>query len=129
MLFRSIPLVIGAASALVPMVEAGRIKLLAVTSEKRFPLLPDVPAVSETLPGFDVVSYLGLTVAKGTPEAIVTRLNEEINKVLATPAVREFLEKQGMEIAGGTPEAFKAQIAADFQERGRIIRDMRIVAE
>jgi tripartite-type tricarboxylate transporter receptor subunit TctC len=124
-----IPLVIGASAALVPLVETGKIKLLAVTSEKRFPLLPNVPAVSETLPGFDIVSYLGLAVPKGTPADIVAKLNEGVNKALSNPEVREFLEKQGMIVAGGTPADFKAQIAADYQTRGRIIRELNIAAE
>jgi tripartite-type tricarboxylate transporter receptor subunit TctC len=124
-----IPLVIGASAALVPLVESGKIKLLAVTSEKRFPLLPDVPAISETLPGFNLVSYLGLAVTKGTPADVVTKLNEAVNAALSTPDVRDYLQKQGMILAGGSAADFKAQIAADYQARGRIIRDLNIAAE
>jgi tripartite-type tricarboxylate transporter receptor subunit TctC len=124
-----IPLVIGASAALVPLVESGKIKLLAVTSEKRFPLLPNVPAISETLPGFNIVSYLGLAVTKGTPPEIVAKLNEAVNAALSTPDVRDYLQKQGMIPAGGSAADFKAQIAADYQARGRIIRDLNIAAE
>lgn len=124
-----IPLAIGASTALVPMVDAGKIKLLGVTSERRFALLPSVPAISETLPGFDIISYMGIAVTKGTPEPVTARLNEEINRILSMPVVREFLEKQGMEIAGGSAVTFKARTSADFEARGRIIRDMKITAE
>jgi tripartite-type tricarboxylate transporter receptor subunit TctC len=124
-----ISLVIGAATALVPLANEGKIKILAVTSEQRFPLLPNVPSVSETFPGFNVLSYLGLAVNKGTPEALVTSLNAELNKVLANPEVREFLTKQGMNVGGGTAAAFSAQVARDRRARGEIIRDMKIVVE
>jgi tripartite-type tricarboxylate transporter receptor subunit TctC len=124
-----IALAIGASTALVPMVDAGKIKLLGVTSKNRFALLPTVPAISETLPGFGIISYMGFAVTKSTPPSVTARLNEEINKVLSTMDVREFLEKQGMEVAGGSAEAFKARIAVDFEARGRIIRDMKLAAE
>jgi tripartite-type tricarboxylate transporter receptor subunit TctC len=124
-----IPLVIGAASALMPLASEGKIKILAVTSEKRFALLPDVPPVSDTFPGFNVLSFLGLAVNKGTPEPLLAQLNAELNKVLANPEVREFLVKQGMNVGGGTREAFAAQVVRDRKGRGDIIRDMKIVAE
>jgi len=124
-----IPLVIGAASALMPLASEGKVKILAVTSEKRFALLPNVPSVSETFPGFNVLSYLGLAVNKGTPESLVATLNVELNKVLANPEVREFLTKQGMNVGGGTTAAFSAQVARDRKARADIIRDMKIVVE
>jgi tripartite-type tricarboxylate transporter receptor subunit TctC len=112
-----------------PLASEGKIKILAVTSEKRFALLPDVPPVSDTFPGFNVLSFLGLAVNKGTPEPLLTQLNAELNKVLANPEVREFLVKQGMNVGGGTREAFAAQVARDRKARADIIRDMKIVAE
>ena len=124
-----IPLVIGAASALMPLASEGKIKILAVTSEKRFALLPDVPPVSDTFPGFNVLSFLGLAVNKGTPEPLLAQLNVDLNRVLANPDVREFLVKQGMNVGGGTREAFAAQVARDRKARADIIRDMKIVAE
>jgi tripartite-type tricarboxylate transporter receptor subunit TctC len=124
-----ISLVIGAATALVPLANEGKIKILAVTSESRFPLLPNVPSVSETFPGFNVLSYLGLAVNKGTPEALTTSLNTELNKVLANAEVREFLTKQGMNVGGGSAAAFSAQVARDRKARGEVIRDMKIVVE
>src|SRR5262245_33890989 len=124
-----IPLVIGAASALMPLASEGKIKILAVTSEKRFALLPDVPPVSDTFRGFNVLSFLGLAANKGTPEPLLAQLNAELNKVLGNDEVREFLVKQGMNVGGGTREAFTAQVMRDRKARGDIIRDMKIVAE
>jgi tripartite-type tricarboxylate transporter receptor subunit TctC len=76
-----------------------------------------------------VLSYLGLAVNKGTPEARVTFLNAELNNLLANPEVREFLIKQGMNVGGGTAAAFSAQVARDRKARGDVIRDMKIVVE
>jgi tripartite-type tricarboxylate transporter receptor subunit TctC len=124
-----IPLVIGGAGSLLPLVEAGRIKLLAVSSAQRFPPTPDVPAISETFKGFDMVVYMGLMAPKATPDAVIETLNREVNKVLTGPDVKAILDPQGMITVGGTPEDFKAQIEADYQARGKIIRDLDIKAE
>jgi tripartite-type tricarboxylate transporter receptor subunit TctC len=124
-----IELVIGASLTLKPLADAGKIKLLAVTSEQRFPLLPEVPAVSETFAGFDIVTYLGLMAPKETPAEVIETLNGEINQILAEPGLRQDLEQQGMLAVGGTPAAFEAQIAADYQARGEVIRELKITAE
>lgn len=124
-----VELVIGAASALKPLADAGKIKLLAVTSKGRLPLLPDVPAIGETYPGFDMVTFLGLMAPKGTPAAVITRLNHEINEILSVPAERQSLEDQGMIVAGGSPADFAKQIAADYQARGKIIHELKLAAD
>jgi tripartite-type tricarboxylate transporter receptor subunit TctC len=124
-----IPLVFGAATALEPLAKAGKIKLLGVTSEKRFPLLPDVPAISETFPGFNVVTYMGLMVPKATSAAVIATLNTEVNRVLSSPDTREWLEKQGMVAVGGSPAEFTAQIQADYEARGKIIREVGLTAD
>ena len=121
-----LPLVIGSVTAIEPMVKAGKLKMLAVTTEKRFPLNPDVPAISETFPGFNISIYFGLMVPKETPADVVTKLNTEINRILAAPELREAFEKLGVVPVGGTPADFKAQIAADFEARGKLIRELDI---
>ena len=124
-----IELVVGAAGTLKPLADSGKIKLLAVMSEKRMALLPDVPAVAETFPGFDMVTFLGLMVPKGTPAEVVGLLNREINAILSVPAERESLEKQGMIVAGGSPADFDAKIAADYEARGKIVRELGLTAD
>ena len=119
-----IELVIGAASALKPLADAGKIKLLAVTSDERLPVVPDVPTISETYPGFDMVTFLGLMAPKGTPSDVVALLNREINEILADPDERKALEDQGMIAAGGSPADFEATIAADYESRGKIIKGL-----
>ena len=124
-----VELVIGGAGALKPLADAGEIKLLAVTSEERLPLLPDVPAISETYPGFDIVTFIGLMAPEGTPDEVITLLNREINQILSDPAEREALEKQGMLVAGGEPADFEAKIKADYQSRGKILGELNLAAE
>jgi tripartite-type tricarboxylate transporter receptor subunit TctC len=124
-----IPLVFGAVTALKPLADSGQIKLLGVTSKKRYPSLPNVPAISETFEGFDLVSYIGLVVPKGTPKETVSTLNNEINRVLAEPEVRKWMDAQGMIPAGGSPEDFKRQIDSDFQSRGELVREIGLKSE
>ena len=121
-----IELVIGAASALKPLADAGKIKLLAVTSKERLPILPNVPAIGETYPGFDMVTFLGLMAPKGTPKEVIEQLNREINGILADPAERKSLEDQGMIPAGGSPADFQATIAADYEARGKILHGLNL---
>jgi tripartite-type tricarboxylate transporter receptor subunit TctC len=124
-----IELAIGAASALKPLADAGKIKLLAVTSDERLPVVPDVPTISETYPGFDMVTFLGLMAPKGTPSDVVTLLNREINAILADPAERKALEEQGMIPAGGSPADFQATIKADYDSRGKIIKGLKFESQ
>jgi tripartite-type tricarboxylate transporter receptor subunit TctC len=124
-----ITVVIGSSTALEPQVKIGKIKFLGVTTEKRDPLFPDVPAVSETYPGFHVGIFFGLLVPKRTPEPIIATLNSELNKVVSTPEVREALSKLGVVPAGGSPADFKEKIKADLESRGKLIREFGIKAE
>jgi tripartite-type tricarboxylate transporter receptor subunit TctC len=124
-----ITLALGASTSLEPLVKAGKIKLIGVTSEKRSPLMPDVPAISETYPGFNIVTYFGLMVPKNTPAPVLETLNREVNKVLSSPDMKEPLQKLGVVPVGGTPAEFQARVAADYQTRGAIIRELNIKAE
>lgn len=124
-----IELAIGAASALKPLADAGKVKLLAVTSEQRLPLLPDVPTIAETYTGFDIVSFLGLMAPEGTPDEVTALLNREINAILEDSAQREALEQQGMIVAGGSPADFAARIKGDYAARGQIIRELKLATE
>jgi len=98
----------------IPHVRSGRLRVIAVGGAKRSPVLPGVPTVAETLPGFDSVGWWGVMVPAGTPQPIVNRLNREINGVLID--LRQQLLRDGTEIVGGTP--------ADFQKffNGEITR-------
>lgn len=108
-------------------VRAGKLKLLAVGSPKRSPLFPDVPTLGEAgLKGFDADTVFGFYAPTGTPAAIVTRLNSEINKILAMPAVKDRIAGLGGEVAPMTPADFAAKAHEDTARFGKLIRDRRI---
>lgn len=100
--------------ALLAHVKAGKAKLLAVTSPKRSSQTPDVPAVSEFIPGYDFVTGMGLLGPVGTPPAIIARLTGEVAKVMQKPDLAARLVGLGIEAVGGTPEAYAALIKSDL---------------
>ena len=106
-----------------PQIKAGKLRAIAVTSLKRSPALPDVPTISESgLPGFEASSWFGLLAPAGTPPAVVTRLNAEVNKWLQSPEGREQLLAQGAQAAGGTPEQFVAHIRAETDKWAKVVK-------
>ena len=93
-------------------IRAGRLRALAVASDKRFPLLPDVPTVAEAgLPGYEATVWWGLVVPIGTPREIVQKLNAETNRALGDPAIAKKLSELGVIVTPGTPEQFAAFIS------------------
>ena len=115
--------------AVIQFLKNGRLVPLAVTSDKRTPLLPDVPPMAETLPGFEAQGWVGMLAPAGTPAAIISRLNAALVKTLAAPDVREKLEGQGAEIVAGSPEAFGAWVRSESAKWGRLIRDRNITID
>ncbi len=105
-----------------PSVRAGRVRALVVTSAKRSPVLPDVPTVGETLPGFEATSWYGIAAPAGTPGAVVARLNRDIVRALATPELRARLEAEGAAPEAGSPEEFAAFIRAEIPKWGQAVR-------
>jgi tripartite-type tricarboxylate transporter receptor subunit TctC len=111
-------------------IEQGRLKGLAVSSRKRSAVLPDIPTVDESgLPGFDSWNYFGIWGPAGLPPAIVQRVNADMNRILAEPAVRERFLALGFEITGGTPQHFAEVIASESRRWGQVIRDANIKVE
>jgi tripartite-type tricarboxylate transporter receptor subunit TctC len=110
-------------STIMPHVRAGRVKLIAMSSEKRFALLPEIPTVAEQgFPGFDSFGWNGILAPAGTPREIIVRFNREINEVFQLPDIRTLLANQQIEIAGGTPEAFAELIKRETERWGPVIR-------
>lgn len=97
-------------STSLPQVQAGKLKALAVTGERRSPLLPDVPTVAETVPGFVVNGWYGVLAPAGTPPAVVNTLSRDIANAVAVPALKQQLMGYGYETVGSTPEAFAGHI-------------------
>jgi tripartite-type tricarboxylate transporter receptor subunit TctC len=104
-------------------IQAGKLRAIAVTTAKRFALLPDLPTVAEAgYPGFEALAWNGVLVATATPRGIVQRLNREIDAILKDPAVKSLLNAQGFELVGGTPEDFAALIRSESDKWAPVIR-------
>lgn len=113
-----------------PLVKAGRLRALAVTTRERSQILPDVPTLAEQgYPDIDVGAWLGVLVSANTPPAIVTRLNAELNKVLADEEVKKQLAQQGATTLGGTPADFDKFIRSEKDRWEKIIKAANIKAE
>jgi tripartite-type tricarboxylate transporter receptor subunit TctC len=104
-------------------VKAGRLRGLAVTSGRRVPAFSELPTVAEAgVPGFDVSAWAGAIVPAGVPKTIIARLNADLNKALATPAVRDKLPEMGLEIVGGTPEQYAAHIKSEAVKWADVVK-------
>jgi tripartite-type tricarboxylate transporter receptor subunit TctC len=104
----------------------GKVKAIAINSAKRVPQLPDVPTVAETLPNYKYESWFGVLAPAGTPQPILTKVSEDIAKVLEMPDVREKLLAQGSIPAPTTPSEFDAINKADTERYGKILKDAGI---
>lgn len=106
-----------------PHIKAGKLRALATTSAARAPSLPDVPTATETgVKGVEVSLWLGTFAPAGTPQAVIARLNAEINKALALPQVRERMQGVGAEVVGSTPEQLTAHVQAEIARWTRTFR-------
>ena len=106
-----------------PQIQAGKLRALAVTTAKRFPLLPDLPTIAESgYPGFEALAWNGVLVAAGTPRPIIVRLNREIDAVLKEPDVVQKMHGFGFDLIGGTPEDFGALISGEAAKWAPVIK-------
>jgi tripartite-type tricarboxylate transporter receptor subunit TctC len=112
-----------------PHVREGRLKALGITSAKRSPLLPDLPAISESVPGYETVTWFGLYGPKGLPADVVAKVSAGINQALQDTEVKDRLARLGIEPVGGTPQQFTAMAAADRAKWKKIIADRRLTAD
>ena len=111
----------------IPHVRSGRLRAIGVTTAKRVPQLPDVPAIAETVPGFEVVHWYGLWGPKNLPADIVTLWNREVAKILRHEKVAKWLDEQGLEAAGGPPEEFANRLRIDVEKWKRVVKQANIV--
>lgn len=109
-----------------PHVKDGKLRALAVTTAKRSALAPDMPTVSEVLPGFESVTWFGLYGPKAMPQDLTLQINQAVNAALADSDVKERFARLGAEPAGGTPQAFAAMVKADNTKWKKIIADRKI---
>ena len=118
-----VALTIASAVPLSPQVKAGKLRGMAVTGPKRSPSFPDLPAIAETVPGYEVVNWFGIIAPAGTPAAIITRVNDELNKSLNTPQIKDSLRAQGADATGGSADEFTRIIRADFAKWAKVVRE------
>ncbi len=109
-----------------PYVEAGKLRALAISIPKRAEFAPDLPALSEFLPGFDVTAWHGLAAPAKTPPAIVEKISRDVREILATPEVREKLAAAKIIALGMTPEAFKAFLDGELKKWAPVIEKANI---
>jgi tripartite-type tricarboxylate transporter receptor subunit TctC len=113
-----------------PHVQAGKLRAVAVTGAKRAPTFPDVPTIAEAgFPGADFISWNGVHVRAGTPRPTIAKLNAELNRVLKMPDVQERMAALGLDVAGGTPEAFGAFVRQDLARWGKVIKEANVRVE
>ena len=110
-------------------VQAGKLRAIAVTTPKRFPLLPDIPAIAESgYPGFEALAWNGLVAPAGTPRPVIDRINAEVNAILKLPDVVQKMNAAGFDLIGGTPEDFTKLIAAESARWTPVVKRLGITA-
>jgi len=117
--FTTVPMVI-------PMIRAGRVKAIAVTTSLRLEVMKEVPTIAESLPGFEVTSWLGLCAPAGLPNEIVVRLNKATNEIVNAPESRTRLAEARYVVAGGTPEEFRSFVVAETRKWSTLIREANV---
>ena len=120
------PIIVGSLLPIVPHVSTGKLRALAVTTEKRWYALPDVPTVGDTIPGYAVELWFGAMAPRGTPQPIVDALNSAINKILQEPDMKKNLEAQGMTPTGGTPQKFNERIRREYDRWTKVVKERGI---
>lgn len=119
-------LIFTAATQTLPHVKAGRLRVLGVTRAQRVPLFPEVPAIAETLPGYDIVIWFGFFGPAGLPRDITARLNSEVNRLMNAPDTKKVMEDIGVEVNNTTPEQFLEAMRKDVTYWNKAVREYNI---
>jgi tripartite-type tricarboxylate transporter receptor subunit TctC len=106
--------------------KAGQLRIIGVTSAKRSPELPDIPAIAETVPGYDASLWSGLLAPRGTPPAIIDRLHRDISKLLQSKEVNDAYERAGTYVVSTNPKAFGEYIAREYAKWGEVVRAVNL---
>jgi len=114
---------------LVPQIKAGRVKALGVTSAKRSASMPEVPALAETVPGYEMVLWIGVFAPAGTPGEVASKLNAEVVRIVKLPEVRATLEAMGVEPLGNTSAQMAEWIRRETAKYGPVVKAANIKAE
>ncbi|MCC7040993.1 MAG: tripartite tricarboxylate transporter substrate binding protein [Burkholderiales bacterium] len=110
-------------------IQAGKLRAIAVTTPKRFPLLPDLPTIAETYPGFEALAWNGLVVPAATPSAVVAKINADVGAVLKDPEIVKKMNGFGFDLVAGTPGDFAALIQGEVDRWTPIVKKLGIKIE
>jgi len=113
-------------SSILPHHKAGQLKILAVTTAKRSPVLPDVPSIAETLPGYDASLWTGFLAPAGTPAAAISRLHKEISKLMQSAEVNKAYDNLGTDVVATDPKAFDKFLRNEYATWGKVVRELKL---
>lgn len=123
MLAGQIGVTIASAVPLAPHVRSNKLRGLGVTGPKRSTAFPAIPAIAETVKGYEVINWFGIFAPAGTPKPLTARINAVLNEALRAPELVKMLQAQGAEAVGGSPEEFERVVRADFAKWGRVVKE------
>lgn len=106
--------------------KAGQLRIIAVTSAKRSPELPDVPSIAETVPGYDAQLWTGLLAPRGTPPAVISRLHRDVSRLLQQPEMKSAFERVGTYVVATNPKSFGEYLKIEFDKWGKVVRDVKL---
>lgn len=124
-----IPMVFASAITVLPHIQSGKLRAVAVTSQARYDRLPDTPSIAETYSGFDMSSWLAFFAPANLPAAIQGRLSEEINRAITEPEPRARLANGGLIVVAGGPNELASTVRREYEARGKLIREAGIQAQ
>lgn len=124
-----VPVIVGSLLPVMPHLDSGKLRALGVTTEKRWPALPKVPTIGETLPGYAVELWFGTFAPRATPQPVIDRLNQALNQAMNQPDMKKNLEAQGMQPTGGTPQKFGERIRRDYDRWVKVVQEAKIKPE
>jgi tripartite-type tricarboxylate transporter receptor subunit TctC len=123
MMAGQVGLTIASAVPLAPHVRSGKLRGLGVTGPKRSSAFPTIPAIAETVKGYEVINWFGIFAPAGTPKALTTRINTVLNEALRAPELVKMLQAQGADAVGGSAEEFERVVRADYAKWGRVVKE------
>ena len=124
-----VPAILSTLGGLMPYIQSGKLKVIAITSAKRSSLLPNVPTIAETYPGYDSDTWVGAFVPNGTSQSIIKKINAAFSAAVADPDVKARLEKQGIAIAAGSPEDLDRIVSRDVKQFTQVVKEQGIKTE
>ncbi|MBI2294622.1 MAG: tripartite tricarboxylate transporter substrate binding protein [Betaproteobacteria bacterium] len=115
---------IGTIASVLTQMKAGRVRPLGVTSDKRTKQFPDVPAIAETVPGYEFTAWIGAFAPAGTPRPVIDRLNAELRRAVSDPEISAKLDSMTLDPMHMTPEQFATRLQSDYERYGKMLRDL-----